>query len=54
VAARQVLVYSLAGQRLGALELHAPASSLAFGEADGKTLFLTERGGVYRARTDLE
>jgi gluconolactonase len=50
VIAAQVGIYTPEGKRLHAIDLHEPASAGAFGEADMKSLFLTSRGNVYRAR----
>jgi gluconolactonase len=47
-----ILVYSPDGRRLHRWELHERASALAFGEGDMKSLFLTSRGDLYRARPE--
>jgi gluconolactonase len=52
VAAKGIAVYSPEGKRLHAIEITDVVSSLAFGDADAKTLFLTARGIVLRARPD--
>ncbi len=49
VAANGVAIYGPDGRVLFVLDKSARVSNCAFGE-DGKSLFLTERGGVYRAR----
>jgi gluconolactonase len=52
VAAKAIAVYSPEGNRLHTIEIAGVVSSLAFGEGDMKTLFLTARGFVFRARPD--
>jgi gluconolactonase len=52
VAAKGIAVYSPEGNRLHLIEIPDVVSSLAFGEGDMKTLFLTARGFVLRARPD--
>jgi gluconolactonase len=41
------------GVHLGTLKLPELAANLAWGEADGKTLYLTARTGLYRLKTAL-
>jgi len=43
-------IYNPEGKRLHTIEMHDPVSACAFGEADMKSLFLTVRGVVMRAR----
>jgi gluconolactonase len=52
VAAKGLAVYSPAGKRIHRIEITEVVSSLAFGEGDLKTLFLTARALVLRARPD--
>jgi gluconolactonase len=54
VAAKGIAVYSPEGKRIHSIDLHDVASSLAFGEADYKTLFITARAVVYRASPDTQ
>jgi gluconolactonase len=54
VAARQVYVYSAAGQRLHTVELSETPSNLAFGEADLESLYVTARTVVYRLRPGVK
>jgi len=53
VAARGVLVFSPEGKLIHTIEMHEPPSNCGFGELDYKTLFITTRGMVYRARLDV-
>jgi gluconolactonase len=53
VAAKGVAVYSPEGKLLRGIETTEGASSLTWGETDAKTLFVTARGVVFRARADL-
>lgn len=48
VAAHVVFVYSPAGKPLGQIETTERPTSLAFGEAGGKTLFVATRTSIYR------
>jgi len=50
VAANGIAVYTPEGRLLFTLESKELISNCAFGDADNKSLFLTERGAVYRAR----
>ena len=52
VAAKGIAVYSPEGRRLHTIGITEVVSSLAFGEGDMKTLFLTARAVVLRARPD--
>jgi gluconolactonase len=52
VAAKGLAVYSPEGRRVHRIEITDVVSSLAFGEGDLKTLFLTARAMVLRARPD--
>jgi gluconolactonase len=48
VAAHRVFVYSPEGQRLSQMETSERPTSLAFGEAGGRTLFIATRTTIYR------
>lgn len=50
VAANGIAVYSPEGKLIHTIPVHGGASNLAFGEGDLKSLFITARGNVYRAR----
>lgn len=50
VAAGGIEIYSPDGKLLHSMPLHEQAAGAAFGETDLKTLFVTARGYVYRAR----
>ena len=50
VAAGGIEIYSPDGKLLHSMPLHEQAAAAAFGETDLKTLFVTARGYVYRAR----
>ncbi len=52
VAANALAVYSPAGKLLGTIPLTEKPSGCAFGDADGKTLYITARGAVYRVRME--
>jgi gluconolactonase len=54
VAAKGIAVYSPEGKRVHRIELHDVVSNLAFGDADLKTLFITARAVVFRARPDTQ
>jgi gluconolactonase len=48
-----VWIISADGGHLGTLKLPELAANLAWGDADGKSLYLTARTGVYRLRTKV-
>ena len=52
VAAEGVAIYTPQGRLLRMLEEGRRVSNCAFGEADSKSLFLTEGGEIYRVRLD--
>lgn len=54
IAANGIAVYSPDGKLLHNLPVHGLPSNLAFGEADLKSLFITSRGNVYRARLSVK
>jgi gluconolactonase len=53
VAAGGIAVYSPEGRLIRTIEVAGRASNCGFGEIDLKTLFITARGTVYRARFDV-
>jgi gluconolactonase len=52
VLAKGVAIHSPDGKRVHLIELQEPASACAFGEADMRSLFMTSRGNVHRARPE--
>ena len=54
VAMGGIAIYSADGKLIHMVEMHEGASGSALGEADGKSLFITARGNVYRARVGEE
>jgi len=52
LAAKGIVVYSPEGKRIHFIDMHDVVSSLTFGDADFKTLFLAARAIVFRARPD--
>lgn len=46
-------VYSAHGKHLGTIELPELPANCSFGDADGRTLFITARTGLYRLRTRI-
>lgn len=54
IAAKAVYEYSPGGQRLGEIALTDPPTSLAFGDADLATLFITTRTVLYRVRLGVK
>jgi gluconolactonase len=52
VAAGGIAIYSPEGRFLHMIEMHDPPSACALGEADFKSLLVTARGSVFRARLD--
>lgn len=48
-----VWIISPAGKHLGTIQFPLTVSNLAFGDADGKTLYLTARGSLYKIRTKI-
>lgn len=47
IAAGQIYIYDANGKQIGVVEIPERPSSLALGGADGKTLFIGARGGLY-------
>jgi gluconolactonase len=54
VAGKGIGVYSPEGKRVHWTDMHDVVSSLAFGESDSKTLFLTARAVVFRMRPETQ
>jgi len=54
IAANGIAIYSPEGKLLHTMPVHGVPSNLAFGEADLKSVFITARGNVYRARVNLK
>jgi gluconolactonase len=52
IAVKGVAVYSAEGKPIHVIEMHDAASDCALGEIDNKSLIITARGVVYRARLD--
>lgn len=48
-----IWVLSPAGERLGAIVPPEPAHNLAWGDADGRTLYITAQTGIYRMRLNI-
>jgi sugar lactone lactonase YvrE len=51
VAAGDVFVYDPAGTPIGRIAVPERPTSLAFGDADRRTLYITARHGLYAVRT---
>lgn len=54
VATQGLQVFNSAGKLVHAIEMREPYSAASFGDADGKTLFLTSRATVFRARPEAQ
>ena len=54
IAAKGVAIYSPEGRLLHTIEMRDPASACAFGEADMKSLFVSARRAIYRARPAVD
>lgn len=52
VATGQVYVYNPAGERIGVIDVPERPSTLQFGGADNKTLFITTRSSLYAVRVE--
>jgi gluconolactonase len=48
-----IMVFSPQGIFLGAIQLPEIPANLAWGDSDGKTLYVTARTGLYRVRTNI-
>ncbi len=53
LAAKGIVVYSPEGKRIHSIDMHDVVSSVTFGDADFKTLFLAARAIIFRARPDI-
>ncbi|MBI4658678.1 MAG: SMP-30/gluconolactonase/LRE family protein [Verrucomicrobia bacterium] len=47
-----IAVWDASGKRLGTLKVPAPLTSLAFGDADRRTMFITTNPSVFKIRLD--
>jgi gluconolactonase len=54
VAGKGIQIYSPDGKPIHTMELSHPAANCGFGEADGKTLFITAGSEVFRARLEIK
>ncbi len=54
VAGKAIYVYSPEGKPAHTIQLSAPAANCAFGEVDGRTLFIAAGPEIYRARLPLK
>jgi gluconolactonase len=54
VAARGIAVYSPEGRLVHVMETKELPSNCGFGDADSKSLFITERGFLFRVRLDVK
>lgn len=54
IAANGIAIYSPDGKLLHTIPVQGLPSNLGFGEADLKSVFITSRGNVYRARVDVK
>jgi gluconolactonase len=48
-----IWVFSSDGKHLGTIKTPEPASNPAFGEADGKTIYITATSSVYKMRVNI-
>ena len=48
-----ILIISPQGRHLGTIQFAEPATNCAWGDADGKTLYITARPGLYRIRLNV-
>lgn len=53
VASGGIVVFNPQGQQIGRIDLSESASNLAFGGADGKTIYITARTGLYAIKTNV-
>ena len=49
-----VLIFTPEGQHLGTIQPAEQPSNVALGDADGKTLYMTARTGLYRIRLNIQ
>ena len=54
VAANEVLVLDPSGKRIHSIPLPDKPSNLAFGDEDRQSLYITAKGGLYRARMKVK
>ncbi len=54
VAAKGIAVYSPEGRRLSVIPVEERPSNCAFGDPDGKSLYITARTSIYRVRLEGE
>jgi gluconolactonase len=54
VGVNGIAVYSPEGRLLRTIGIAEPVSSIAFGDADSKSVYVTARGNVYRIRPESE
>jgi gluconolactonase len=54
IAANGIAIYSPEGKLLHHMPVHGVPSNLAFGEADLKSVFISARGNIYRARVGVK
>jgi sugar lactone lactonase YvrE len=48
------MIFSPQAKYLGAIQLPEIPANLAWGDRDGKSLYMTARTGLYRIRTNVE
>jgi gluconolactonase len=49
-----IVIISPQGKHLGTIRFPEIPANLGWGDADGKTLYVTARTGLYRVRTNVE
>ena len=49
-----VLIFTPEGRHLGTIQPAEQPSNVAWGDADGKTLYMTARNGLYRIRLNIQ
>ncbi len=54
ITGKTIRIYSPKGQVVGRIEVPETASNLTFGGADGKTLFITARTGLYAVKLNVK
>ena len=54
VASGGVVIFSPEGKQIGRIDLPEGAANLCFGGADGKTVFVTARTGLYSFVTNVK
>lgn len=53
IASGGIVVFSPEGKQIGRIDLPESAANLAFGGADGKTIYITARTGLYAIKTNV-